>query len=907
MDLVQPYYIEPRSTDNSISLDGEWDFCCTDEETELDKLIFEHKASVPESIYHSLHRAGLLPDPYVGTNSHLYRFTTNKVWYYRRKINIDEGLDEKNAFLCFDGIAYFSRVFLNGELLGEHEGMFGGPVIDIADKLNIGENELIVEVKASIYKDPCQFRARGGLGGNKQIVPWNITLDSDTSNGDFIVIGIWNHARLVILPKVHISRPFLFTEEASDDAARLSLEMEIADGKIRELHKYFTLGYKNTAYSRAYDNGLSGCVLDDFVEIKTELSFGGECVYSTTDKVNLTDFNNLGMDERFHELQFFKKEIELKNPKLWYPIGLGEQNLYDVNITLVYHGFKIDSHGFKTGIRTFGADYTAGRKYRAGWNKFLFNVNGKQFFLKGMNWTQIDYIYAIDRSRYEWCLTLAKNAGIQFIRVWNGGGMPETDDFYDICDRIGILVWQDLFIANTPNTSSFPPEVLEAQTAYNIYRIRNHPSLALICGGNEFTPYTIENSANMFIMQRVSQMLAPDRIFHYTTADMGSAHIYIDMEPVWYRHRYRELPFLGESGIHSFPNYKTIKQLISEREATSTLPNLSSPEFKEGFPEIINHFAEYLPDRVPRMTARISQIIDMKSITLRDICEASQVQGYEWYQLMIQSIRENYPRCGGIMPWVFKRPWATAGIQTVDGDDRPGYCYYAVKNSYAEVNIAWLQEWSILAPSERISLKTRVFGFDEQKHSNALVRLTVYAPDLSVAKEYEARAMEELDFGFFELPDGFTDTAFLVCAELSFGEKVISRSVYFNKCTELLKNEALLSEYRSSPKENLRLDGGPWLKASVANARKAAINAETVARGHDGKYSFAEIEIRNISDAPAFPVTLDIASDTQRCFLSDNFFMLKPNESKRVRLTCDKGEVEKIEISLWNGENIVVE
>jgi beta-mannosidase len=307
------------------------------------------------------------------------------------------------------------------------------------------------------------------------------------------------------------------------------------------------------------------------------------------------------------------------------------------------------------------------------------------------------------------------------------------------------------------------------------------------------------------------------------------------------------------------------------------------------------------------MTARISQIIDMKSITLRDICEASQVQGYEWYQLMIQSIRENYPRCGGIMPWVFKRPWATAGIQTVDGDDRPGYCYYAVKNSYAEVNIAWLQEWSILAPSERISLKTRVFGFDEQKHSNALVRLTVYAPDLSVAKEYEARAMEELDFGFFELPDGFTDTAFLVCAELSFGEKVISRSVYFNKCTELLKNEALLSEYRSSPKENLRLDGGPWLKASVANARKAAINAETVARGHDGKYSFAEIEIRNISDAPAFPVTLDIASDTQRCFLSDNFFMLKPNESKRVRLTCDKGEVEKIEISLWNGENIVVE
>ena len=611
------------------------------------------------------------------------------------------------------------------------------------------------------------------------------------------------------------------------------------------------------------------------------------------------------MNPEFYELQFYRRKIEIKDPILWYPNGLGEQHLYDLSVTLACDGEVCDCHSFKFGIRTFTSDYTKGNKYRTRWEKFLFSINGREFFIKGMNWTPIDFLYDISPDRYEWCLTMAKNAGIQFIRVWNGGGMPETDSFYEICDRLGLLVWQDLFIANM-RTPSYPQDVLEEQTSYNLYRIRNHTSLGLLCGGNEFNPYSSGNAASMFVMDRTVRTLTPDRIFHYTTADKGSAHIYFDMEPVWYRHRYKALPFVGESGIHSFPNFKSIKKFISEKESDGLLPDLTSPEFGRNYPELLNHFSEYAPDRVPRMTARISQIIDMRNITLKDLCEASQVQTYEFYQLMIQSIRENYPSCGGIMPWVFKRPWTTTAIQTVDGNDLPTYAYYAVQNSYRPINVCWCQEWSVWAPFEELPLCVKVFNQNGEDLSEAEIKLTVYRPDLRVFAEYTSLYSEYCDFGRLALDGGFNDTCFLVSADLERGGEVIARSVYFNKCTSLLCDGELYKKYRSEPAENLRLDGGPWLKPCIKSAGRALLSARVCGGGMEGKYNYTDVSIKNLSEFPAYPVTVDLEDESERFFLDSNFFMLKGGEEKKVRITCQSGKAENIMINCWNGEGIIL-
>lgn len=904
MNLVQPYYIDQREGARHMSLDGTWEFCCADEAVKsTSELQFEHKTEIPSSVYHSLHKAGILPDPYVGTNSKLYHWVDEKVWYYRKTFTVTCKESFAHAYLCFEGVSYYARLWVNGNLLGNHEGMFGGPVVDIKEYLQ-EENEIILEVTACNYGKKEGYDFWNAKGENTAIVPWNIVRDTSTSNGDFIVLGLWNRVRLELLSEMHLSRPCLYTDKIENGKARIRFETEISDGTLPECVPYY--GRKNECYTytRAYDTGITGAVRDEAVEITLRICDRKNCVYEQTEAVPLTDFQKLGMDERYFEMQFYRRDIELENPKLWYPNGMGEAFLYDVTVTLSYGGAVLDTHTFPWGIRTFGAKETHGNKYRTRWGKYLFSVNGEDFFLKGMNWIQIDFLYAIDPARYEWCLSMAKNAGIQLIRVWNGGGMFETDDFYRLCDKFGIMVWQDALLANTPSTKSFPQDVLEAQTAYNLYRLRNHPSLVILCGGNEFNPYTEGNAASMFVTQRTVETLTPDRVFYYTTADQGSAHIYLDMEPNWYRHRYSQLPFLGESGIHSFPKFKTLQKFIRKEETEGVLPDLSAPEFSENYPELLNHFSEYIPERVPRMTARISQITDMKSVTLEELCEASQVQVYEYYQMMAEAMQENFPRCGGVMPWVFKRPWVTAGVQTVDGDDRPGYAYYAVQNAYRPVHVTWCQQWSVLAPNEAIPLTVKIFNQNHEDLSDCMLRLTVYNPDLTVHKEYESAYCAEKDFGVFLPDDRFTDTCFLVCAELTRENDIVARSVYFNKCTSVLSDKTLYHAYRTEEKENLRLPDGPWLKHSVCNGKQAKLTACVKDRGFDGTYHYADVTLRNISDVPAYPVTLDVCGNEKRCFLSDNFFLVKPGEEKTVRLTCDSGKADGIEVAFWNGEHI---
>lgn len=264
----------------------------------------------------------------------------------------------------------------------------------------------------------------------------------------------------------------------------------------------------------------------------------------------------------------------------------------------------------------------------------------------------------------------------------------------------------------------------------------------------------------------------------------------------------------------------------------------------------------------------------MKNVTLAELCEASQVQAYEFYQLMVQSMRENYPSCDGIMPWVFKRPRTTSAIQTVDGNDLPTLAYYSIQNAYRPINICWCQNWSVLAPNEALDLTVKVFNQNSEDLSDTKIYLTVYRPDFGVFAEFSQEYSEVSDFGSIALDDGFTDTCFLVCADLRRGDKNIARSVYFNKCTSLRSDKELYGQYRKAPKENLRLDNVPWLKPCIEAAKHATLTAERASEGLDGKYAFSEVRIKNISDCPAYPVTFDLTDDEIRFFADDNFFML---------------------------------
>lgn len=198
---------------------------------------------------------------------------------------------------------------------------------------------------------------------------------------------------------------------------------------------------------------------------------------------------------------------------------------------------------------------------------------------------------------------------------------------------------------------------LKEQVCLNLYRIRNRPSLALHCGGNEFNPCSFGNASSMFVIERNIRDLDPSRPFKRTTPDMGSAHIYRDMEPARYRRCYGQLPFVAESGIHSFPSAKSLRQLMSAVESARPVDNMMDDSFRRTHPELLNHFTEYVPERVPRMLARASAITDIASAGIEELAEATQMASAEFYQIMSQSMRENYPVTGGLTmspsAWMF--------------------------------------------------------------------------------------------------------------------------------------------------------------------------------------------------------------------------------------------------------------
>ncbi|MDD4545699.1 MAG: glycoside hydrolase family 2 TIM barrel-domain containing protein [Oscillospiraceae bacterium] len=926
MELNHQYYIEPREK-NHIELCDEWSYTYTDKPVDdIAELEWNLKTQIPNSIYWSLYESEVLPHPYVGCNSRLFSWVDEKVWYYQKRFSLDDSFNIGDAFLCADGVAYYSRVWLNGALLGSHEGMFGGPIINVADRLNYnGENEVVIEVKACNYGIKDRWSPRNHKGENTAIVPWNIVRDKDSSTGDFIVIGLWRGVRIEFLPKLHISRPYLTTKSIEGNSAVLHLDMEIADGTINELES--DPGYASGCYgyTRAFDVGITGVKqkepVDICVEIREKLT--NIRVYYNQTQIQLYDREKSFINPKYYECQFYNTDIVIENPKLWFPVNMGEAFLYNVTITLLKGNRVYDTHSFDYGIRTICLENTAGDKFRSRWGKFQFIINGKPIFLKGMNWAPIDYLYKFKSEEYRWNLELVKNAGIQLLRVWSGGGIPENDDFYRICDELGIMVWQDSFIANM-ETPNWPQDILEQQVSMNIYRIRNHPSLAVHCGGNEFNPYSFGNAASMFVIQRSIEDLDYSRPFIRTTADMGSAHIYKDFEPVWYRKAYKQLPFVGETGIHSFPNFKTIKQLISEKELSilqEHMPDLSNPVVKEKYPELINHFSEYVPSRVPRMVNRTSHINDIDNISLEDFIEATNIASGEFYQIMLESMRENFPVTSGIMPWVFKRPWTTVAIQLVDGMGLPVAPYYYVLNSYRPLSVMVCLEQLSFAPEEVINLPVAIINDSGNKLEGVMLKLEILDPEFkTVYKKTENVEMsseqykKHFHFQDFEIPGWFTEKYFFIHVALIKDDIMLGQSFYWPRCLKCLEDKAFCTEFRSRPHENLRFTEGPYLKPQIAAvASGALLGCRVLSVERKSIRTELNIQIKNNSDVPAFPISISLANSNAPFYTSDNYYFQSSRQTRDIKMVIyDEDHTLNsfdIEISAWNSnkESIKVE
>lgn len=897
-NLWQPYYISPRveSVNQHIPLNGTWNISYMDEPIlstgELKNSKDPFETQIPNSVHWSYFKEGKLPHPYMSLNHLQYKWITGKVWYYQKEIDIPETAKGNNVILCFDGIDYFSKVWFNDSLVGMHEGMFGGPIIDISSLVRIGKsNKITVEVKAGNYGNQnYDSRVTG-----KIIKPW-ITGGGGAGRNIFFSVGMWQGARIEILPKYHIERPYLTTVNVNQKEARLHLSLEILAG-ITSLDKQLH-PWQNT---QIHHPGAAGKeLMKENEKLVVQIEFiSGETTVLSKEFVPIVYMGTNWLEEDF----------VLSDPMLWYPNGLGEPNLYKVKITLKNNGNPSDQLIFDYGIRTIDRKSTAGPRTADRWEDWHFIINGKELFIKGMNWVPIDVLLDVPEERYRWALEAAKNMGIQLIRVW-GGGLIETDSFYKICNELGIMVWQDFPIGNQ-DTPEYPQDVWEAQVVQNIFRLRNHPSLVVWCGGNEFNPYSFGNTVSIGIIERNLAIFDKSRLFVRTSPDAGSMHVYPDMDPCWYNKSYKFEPYISETGMHSMPEANLFHELVNAREFFG-LGEMWNQDFSQTHPEFVHHFDEYSPSRVPRMLSRSSHIIDLTDPTIESITEASQIGAGEWYQIVSEKMQGNYPVTTGLMPWVFKRHWPAIAIQMMDWFGQTAAPYYFLKRTYEPTHIALDLDRLLWKSGEVIDLNVKITNssitYPEAKLSVSVYNdkfLQLYNNEQSSTVS-EGTSVTIQTLGKYLIPDSYKDRFLFMVAELKDTRgHLISRSVYFPRVLSMMDDPAFYTKYIKEPIPWLTLEKGPWLKPTVG-ATSTTLDIKIISNKIEN-YGNSELQfkITNTGKIPAFMTKIDVEGVKRIFYASDNYFWLAPGEEKKVTLIVKFREtiVNKkynVTVNAWN-------
>ena len=411
-------------------------------------------AKVPGCIHTDLLRACKIEDPYVDLNEFKTRWIGQTDWEYRTTFEADEKLfNHERIDLVCDGLDTIAKIELNGQEIARTQNMHRGYRFDIKDRLRFRKpNDLVITFASPVkYADEMHKKHPrpyvNGPGGHFNAIrkmacnfgwDWGPALPTS---------GIWRGIRLEGWSGIRIVsvKPEWKTKvPGAPRALWVDIEVERTDS-APESHEVMVDG----------DLRLNAEYVDysaEFAETETgvlDLCFG------------------------------------IPDPKIWWPSRHGSQPLYDLEIRLRRgkKGDPVDTWSGRIGLRTIELDTTPDEIG----SKFILKINGKPIFAKGFNWIPDDCFLdrACEPARVRERIQQAVDAGGNMLRVW-GGGIFETDDFYNICDEMGVLVWQDFLFACAMYAEEEPyASEVEAEARYNVARLAHHPSLAIWNGCNE--------------------------------------------------------------------------------------------------------------------------------------------------------------------------------------------------------------------------------------------------------------------------------------------------------------------------------------------------------------------------------------------------------------------------------------
>ncbi|KAI1109745.1 beta-mannosidase [Nemania sp. NC0429] len=657
--------MEPRIV---IPIDKQWEFKQADKGDDA----YLPVAQFPTNVHLDLLSHNLIPDPYMGKNELDVQWVGEKVWVYHTRFTSPDVTGPK-AVIAFDGLDTFATVVLNGKTILESENMFLPERVDVTDVLAKpgGDNELVITFDSAYLRG------------------WKLVEEHPDHKW-----GCWN-----------------------GDSSRLAVRKTQYHWGWDWGPTLLSCGPWRPIHLEIYESRLS----DLWCDIDVDKSLKGATVVVHAPVEGKA--SKLRLDISLGESPVASQEIDgdssatfrISDPELWYPVRYGKQPLYTVKATVVHDGKDVDSITKKIGLRR--AELVQRPLKEQPGTSFFFEVNNIPLFCGGSDWIPADnFIPRISKERYyDWVKLVAE--GNQFmIRVW-GGGIYEEQAFYDACDELGILVWQD-FMFGCGNYPAWPELLasIKREAEENVKLLRHHPSIVIWAGNNEDYQYAESVSLEWdqkntdaeswlktdFPARYIYEKILPDACrahcpsVHYhpgspwggvDTRDptVGDIHQW----NVWHgsQEKYQNFDkligrFVSEFGMEAFPSTKTIDAFLPlGREDPDRYAQSSTVDFHNKADGHERRIALYLVENMRYAPDPLEQFVYCTQLMQAE-CLAS---AYRLWKRQWKGPGREY--CAGALVWQINDCWPVTSWSICDYYLRPKHAYFTVKREMAPLSV----------------------------------------------------------------------------------------------------------------------------------------------------------------------------------------------------------------------------
>lgn len=598
-------------------------------------------ARVPGTVLTTLLENHMYPAPEFGLNNNLIPdihevgndFYT---YWFTRQFTINNLPEGRNVWLNFRGINYKAEIFLNGKRINRntHEGMFLRKTFNITPYLRTDAPNVLAVL---VYPPTHAGNPNGGQGGDGQIAR-NNTMQY-TPGWDWIQpvrdrnTGIWDEVSITTTGPVCLSSPYVVTKVPGVRDPETKTQKEAFVNTSVELENTGSTSLK----------GLLVCETNG-----TRL----------TQPVTLSPFEKKTVS---------LNPLAVKNPRLWWPNGIGEQPLYDMNLSFEIGNQVSDRERLRYGIREITSDKCPDNGGRR------FFVNGQKIYVTGGNYINSDWLLRLSPERYRDEVRFHAEMNLRMIRVW-GGALVERPEFYNACDEFGILVFQDLWGSGDCNGAWEDPTKMDsrerrweypdnhdlfiASVEDQVKMIRNHPSLCFWCGANE---WPLAKDIDQCLRKEVFPRLDPERLFVSFSTDTLFTRNYLGdngdgpygiQEPEWF-FSFRSHPFNPEAGSVGSPEVESMREMMTEQDLAGFPRNGFTRNYTWRYHKDLG-YGDHLE--------RYGEVKDIETY-----CKYAQVVNYDQYRSFMEGWASHmWDWYTGILIWKTQNPWTSLRGQMYD-------------------------------------------------------------------------------------------------------------------------------------------------------------------------------------------------------------------------------------------------